>query len=196
EPAPRFTTLRRIGNPSARWFQTDHAAIRRWPTNRSAAVAALRQRTQARGDLRRRTAARSARVVLEIPRIARHRAEAAFSGGTSTEFRRTGRAEQNPAGVMQTLRDHSLLGRKEILVIARAKRGGDPERRGQILERVRNAVKRHRRCLSSRRLEPGSVRQRAIRGDRHVCAELRISALDSCEIKLSDLARTNLILQY
>ena len=61
----------RAGQATARGLQSDHAAIRRRPTNRPAPIASLGQWSEARGNLRSGTSARTARIMVEVPRIAR-----------------------------------------------------------------------------------------------------------------------------
>jgi len=116
--------------------------------------------------------------------------------GTQAEFGGGGFAEQNSTGVGEPDGEFRVGGRVPILVILRAEGGANIPGPDQVLERICDAEQRqHGRIRSVHFFEPGCVRERAIGGDGHECADLKIQLLDAGEKKLGNLARADLLFE-
>ena len=103
-------------------------------------VAAVGDRQHAQRDRDAGAAARSARglaLVVGVERAAEH---VVVGVGAEPEFRRVGLADDDGAGALHALDHDGVGGRHEILEDARALRGADALGRGQVLDRLREAV--------------------------------------------------------
>src|ERR1035437_7693706 len=193
---PCFALLRSARDSPTRRFDSDHAAACRRYANRTTAVAALRHGMQSGGDGRGGAAAGAAGGMFEVPGISRGRTQTALGGRTQAEFGGGGFAEQNSTGVGEPDGEFRVGGRVPILVILRAEGGANIPGPDQVLERICYAEQRqHGRIRSVHFFEPGCVRERAIGGDGHECADLKIQLLDAGEKKLGNLARADLLFE-
>jgi len=135
-------------------------------------------------------------VCSRVPGISRGRTEAALGGRTQAEFGGGRFAEQNSTGVGEPHGEFRVGGRVPILVVLRAEGGADIPGPEQILERIRDAEQRqHGRIRSVQLFEPRCVRERALGGDGHECAEPGIQLLDAREKKFRDLARADFLFE-
>ena len=115
-------------------LQAEQPAARRRNADRAAAVGSMGERHDAGRDGRRRTAARAAGRVIEIPRVAARAEQFGFRVRHLADLRRVGLAEHVETG-RAAARDHRrIVGGHEIPVVPAAHRQRQPgDRRAEIL---------------------------------------------------------------
>src|SRR5262249_22042548 len=121
----------------------------------------------------------------------------ALGGGPRAKFRGGGLAEQNPARVAHPYDDLFVDRRKVVLVVAGAHSRSNVFGPVQILNRVRDAEHETTSAFPVAQLFYSiGIRECALWGKRHVCAELWVKLLGASDEKLGDLARSHLFLEH
>ena len=112
EAADRLAQVGSERRPAARRLQPDEAALARRDADRAAAVVGVRARHHARGDRRRRAAARAAGRVRRVPRIARRPVGVRLGRRQHAELGHVGAPEEDePRGAELASRGRSRAGR-------------------------------------------------------------------------------------
>lgn len=127
----------------AAWLQAEQPAARRRNPDRAAAVGRMRDRHDAGRDGRRRAAARTARRVIEVPRVAARAEQLGFGVRHLADLGRVGLAEHvEPRRAAS--RDHrGIVGGHEVAVVPAAHRQRQPgDSRAEILHEIRDAGER------------------------------------------------------
>ena len=138
----RFPTARKghVRHATHLRLQSEHAAETGRNADRTAAIAGRGQRTDAAGDRRRRAAARTAGVVVELPRIVRIAKDRIAGQRNQPELRSVGLAQDDRAGLFETLDNRLIPVGRKMFEEFRSQRGADAGRQVQIFDRQRHAV--------------------------------------------------------
>ncbi len=159
-------------------------------SDRSAAVGALRHRTESGDDRRGGTARRATAAAFEVPRVATRRVRRGLAHVEWSELRCHGLAEDREPGTADPGHELVVTLRYPISPQRSAVRRADACGVVEVLDRDRDTVKCGQLCaarqglLSSAR---GVERVLTAHGD--VGTELRVDALDPVEVHLDELDR-------
>ena len=113
--APAFAAVWTERHAGAGRLHAEHAAGRGWNTNRTTAIAGMREGQHARRHRRGCAAGRAAGGVREIPGILRRSVQARLGGRQQPHFRAGAFAEDGKTGVETTLREGAAVIGDEVL---------------------------------------------------------------------------------
>ncbi len=175
---------------SERRPQPDEAAADGGREDRSAGVGADRKSDEPRGGRGARTRRRSARPLLQVPRIVRPSAGPLIAKG---ELARCQLGDEHGPRRRQPLHDRRIVRKRLLREWRRAPRGWIAFRRDDVLHAVRDAVQ-HAAIAAGGDLAIGRARfgQRALLGQRGDAVQLRVESLQPPEIHRRQLDRRGL----
>ena len=162
--------------------------------DRGAGIAAHRGMGHARGDRRRRAAARAARMMIQPPGIAHWPVMGVRAGRAVGELVQVGLADQHRARALQALDRGRVEVGHPVREQRRAVGGGDASGRVQVLDRDRDAVQGPEMVAGhDRRLGGVGGGAGALRRHRDEGVQLRLQPLDPGKRRLGHLDRRQLL---
>ena len=179
-------------DPAAARLEPDDAAAARRDADGSAPVAPLGQRDQPSSHRGRRAAARATGVAGQVPWRPGRADEVVVRVGGQPELGCVRLAEADEAGLLHERDDVGVDRRDVVLHHHRAHRRADAGRRGEVLERHRDAEKR---CGVTVRHPPVRVDralESLLRGDGDERAERLGVIVDAVQVMLDELHRRRL----
>ena len=175
---------------SVRRLQTDEVTHRRRVSNRAAVVRSDRKRREPRSDLGRGAATRSARRVIEVPRIVHVPEVRVRSRLASGEFVQVGLAHQHRTGLVEASCDLGVHRRRVFFQKACPRGGRDTGGLENILETDRDTVERVVHVpLRALTIPAARLVERALRKKRDVAVELGLERFGSFDRGADELCR-------
>ena len=177
---------RRGGDPPSRRLEAEDAATGGGNPDRAASVGAVGERHEPRRERRRGPSAGAAGRALRVPGVPGVAVELRLGERDRAELRGVRLAEDDEAGVAQPADDRGVEVGDVVGERATRVRRSDAFRRGQVLDRNRDAVKR---ASVVRGIGSPRVSERPPRRDGDERVQLGIEPLDSLEVELGELDR-------
>ena len=169
EAAPALAGERTARGAGARWLEPEEPAAGGRNADRSATVAGMRRRHDARRHGRGGPAGRAAGRAAQIPRIAGGAAEAALGRWRKGHFRRRRLAEDHQAGALVALYERRVASRHEVGEETGAVCGDRSGQHGaDVLEQEGNARERAVRQRTAQALQAVVVELQRKRVDRRI----------------------------